>query len=304
MIDKIKGPRVLISVLVYNKVEDALNVVACFRRQKYPNYDIIVVDNASSLSHYEELRKKLSDIRIVRLDQNLGFAGGNNVALQIAKENGYDHVIISNDDIVFGDELVTNLIETAESKPKCGLVGVIEEDYYTGKVRAIGGDGFNFLRSRGKWTKNLPSGKKMSAEFDYVQGALMMLSKEALDSGIKLDEQFFMYCEEIDLGFQLKKLGLKAIVDLRTSVKHKSVPRNFIPYQGYYIQRNRLYLSRKHASGFVYLLSLINMTFVELPIKCLIRIVQGHSDYARACVAGFCDSFMGKMRQGRFVENK
>lgn len=296
-------PKILISILVYNKVEDALATVKCFRKQTYSNYQLVVVDNASSFSSFKKLQEGLPhDVQLVRLEENLGFAGGNNVALKMAAEHACDYVIISNDDIIFGDNLLANLVETAESQAACGIVGAIEEDYYTGKVRAVGGRGFSFLKSRGQWLQNLPLQQEDSAEYDYVQGALMMLSKKALQGGIKLDEKLFMYCEEVDLGFQLNKIGLKSVVDLRTRVRHKSVSRSFVPYQGYYIQRNRLYLSKKHAPLHLYLLSVLCMGIVELPIKVFLRTLQGNFSYARVCMSGFADAVKGVMGKKHFKE--
>jgi GT2 family glycosyltransferase len=287
-------PKVLVSILCYNNAEDTAETIRGFRTQNYLNFELIVIDNHSTTDCVPQLEKLFPDLRIIRLASNTGYTGGNNAALEIGLKEGFDYVLISNHDVTPGEGLLSCLIETAERQNRCGIVGVIEEDYFTGEIRTVGGIGFRFWKARGKWIRKLPEGQTV-LKVDYAQGAVLLFSREALVRGIRLDERLFMYCEEIDLSFQLKEKGLEAFTDLRCRVRHKSVPTRFNPFQGYYLQRNRLYLCRKYAPLSVFFLTMLYFSLFELPLKGLVRSLQGHPDYARACWRGFRDGLKGEM---------
>lgn len=292
-------PRVLVAILNYNEEDETVQAIACYQEQTYPNFDLCIVDNGSKKGCVDKIREQFPDIEIIRLKENLGYTGGSNVALNKGFNEGYDYVVISNNDIVIQENLLANLVETAEQRGSCGIVGTIEEDYYTGEVRAVGGRNFKFWRSRGEWLKVLPEGCKDVIEVDYVQGVVVMFARRALLAGMRYDERLYNYCDEFDLYFQLREKRLKAFVDTRCHVRHKYFNKSFRFSQGYYAQRNRIYLSRKHASFWQYLTAVFYMGLVELPAKGLIRSLQGHGRYAWICFLGFLDGLTNRMSVGR-----
>ena len=190
-------------------------------------------------------------------------------------------------------------MDTAENNSSCGIIGGVEEDYDTGNIRAAGGRNFKFWKSKGEWIKTLPENNKQAIEVDYVQGALVMFSSAAIVAGLRFDEKMFMYGDEIDMHFQLKKKGFKAVIDSRCRVRHKSPPQTFSLFQGYFIQRNRIYLSRKHASRLQFIVAVVYTGLLELPVKALVRTLQGHGRYAWACFLGFVDGLTNRMSVGR-----
>ncbi len=290
-------PKVLVSILTYNNVEDTLEAVKCFRNQSYQNFYLQVVDNASPNPVGETIKNTFPDLEVVVLNQNHGYTGGNNWAFDRGLREGFNYVLISNHDLICGPDMLQHLVETAEKMPNCGMVGVIEENYQTKEIRTIGGKGFSFLKARGHWERTLPYNMPDNEvlEVDYVQGALILFSQKALQKGIRLDEKLFMYGEEIDLGFQIRTAGLKAYVDLRCRVRHKSLPQQFNTFQGYLIQRNRLYLARKYGTTMNYIFSVFYMGLLELPMKFVIRTFQGYPHYGWTCWLGFFDGLRGKM---------
>ena len=268
-------PSVLVSILAYNHFDDLIETIRCLKAQSYKDFHLQVIDNASTDNIVPRLKEIYSDIDVIQLTKNRGYTGGNNVALEKGFQQGYEYTFILNDDISVEVNFLAHLIETAKSDVDCGVVGVIEEDFYTGKIRTIGGSSFHFRRARGQWLKDIPKLASNSLQVDYVQGAALLFTARALAQGIRFDEKLFMYCEEIDLGFQLREKKLKALVDLRTRVRHK-----------YYLQRNRLYLCRKYGSRAIFFQACCYMCFIELPLKMVLRTLQGHPRFAWACVRG------------------
>lgn len=294
-----KDPKVLVSILNFNSSKEVLRTIECFQAQTYPNFDLQVIDNASTEDCVPLIRSRFPDLRVIELERNTGYVGGNNFALEQALEKHYDYVLISNHDIVVDENVLKRLVEASEKKPLCGVMGVVEEDYETGVIRAVGGKNIRLWRGKGEWVKNLPERNDPPViEVDYVQGALVLLSRKALDAGIRFDPKLFLYCDEMDLSFQLKKAGLKAYVDTRNRLRHKMIHKPYNSLQGYCIQRNRLYLSRKHGSCLVYGVSVF-LGLGELALKGLIRSVQGHPRYFWVCLLGFFDGLRGQMGVGR-----
>lgn len=175
-----------------------------------------VVDNASADGSAEMVRQRFPAVRLVAHDENLGFAGGNNLALQ---EMGFGtrttprHVLFLNPDTrVVGDAL-GSMVRFLDSTPQAGAAG----------ARLVHGDGsfqhsaFRFpglaqvfldffplhhrlLESRinGRYPRRLyEAGQPFRV--DHPLGAAMMVRGEALVQTGSFDERFFMYCEEIDL---------------------------------------------------------------------------------------------------------
>jgi GT2 family glycosyltransferase len=101
-----------------------------------------------------------------------------------------------------------------------------------------------------------------------------------------MDETLFMYFDEVDLGFRLKEKGLRALVDGRVVFRHNREPETFAPRVGRLMQRNRLYVARKHGRWFEALFYALYSTLFELPAKVVVRSLQGRARFALACVAG------------------
>ena len=160
------------------------------------------------------------------------------------------------------------------------------------------------IRDYSMWLTTIPRWTNPVIQVDYVQGALVLFTRKAVTSGVLFDTNLFMYGDEIDLYFQLQKRGQKAMVDMRCRVRHKSLYNRFNLLQGYFIQRNRLYLSRKYAPYYVYLLTILYTIAIELPVKMFVRTIQGYPYYAWSCALGFVDGLRGRMLVGRGLTQK
>lgn len=296
------APRVLVSVLVYNHADDAIETLRALQAQTYPHMDLLVIDNASTTDCVAQIHAACPNVEMARLADNGGYAGGNNAALERGLRDGYDYVIVSNDDVAVDEGLVARLVATASADVQRGVVGVVEEDYHSGQIRVIGGRDFCFWRARGRWITAMPAHHAGTLRVPYVQGALLLVSRRALELGVRFDERLFMYCDEMDLGFQLDRVGLQAVVDLDCRVRHKGVPRRFARHQGYFIQRNRLYICRKHGSALARCVATLFVLGVELPVKGLLRTLQGQRRYAAACWRGALDGLCGRMGPAHHME--
>ena len=291
----LKSPKILVSILHYGSLSDTINTIRSFKLQSYKNYNIQIIDNCSNTFDEDLIKKDIKKIKIIRLKKNKGYAGGNNLAIELAIRGNYHHLLICNNDIEVNNNLLSNLVEASVNNPKAGLIGVVEEVYFSNDIRTIGGFGFNTITGKGNWEKTTKHKLKKYIEVDYVQGALMMITHIGLNHHIQFDEKLFLYYEEVDIQFLLKEKKLKAIVCSNNKVKHKGIPYKYDLMQGYYLQRNRMYLIKKHGNQFQILLSFFYFFIFELPTKLFFRSIHGNFKFAIACIYGFIDGLKNRM---------
>jgi GT2 family glycosyltransferase len=114
--------RVAVVVLSWNGREDTLACLASLAGVDYPELTTIVVDNGSTDRTGEAVRALHPKVDIVRTEENLGFAEGNNVGIRRALELGADHVLVLNNDVEVDPGFVTALVEEAKRRPEAGAL--------------------------------------------------------------------------------------------------------------------------------------------------------------------------------------
>lgn len=295
-------PRVLVSVLNYNSVDDPVATLRSLRQLDYPNFHLQVVDNASATDCVARIREQVPGIDVRVLDRNLGYTGGNNHALRQGLAEGYDYVFVCNEDIELDPGALTRLVDTAEAHPDAGVVGAVEVCFFTGDVRAVGSDGFSLWSLRPRWVAELPAPGTGPFETGFVQGAAVLFTRRALEAGVLMDEDLFIYYDEIDVGLKTYGAGLKVYVDPAVVVRHKNRPKHMNARSAYLHQRNRVYMARRYGKWYHRLVLHARMALFELPAKVVVRSAQGHRRFARACVIGYLDGVAGRMGAGRVAE--
>jgi len=296
--DASRYPRVLVSVLNYQSVDDSVIAIRSLQKQDYPNFRLQLLDNASLGDCVARIRAQVSDVDIRVMPENLGYCGGNNYVLRQALTQGFDYVVVCNQDIEVSTDAVRRLVESAESHADAGVVGAVELCHFTNTVRAARGSGFSLWTGRSIWSDDVPAGETL-LRADYVQGAMVLFTRRALEAGVFMNEDLFMYGDEADLGFRLARAGLEAYVDTRVVVRHKNRDKYFNLRAGYLHQRNRVYLVHRYGRWYHRIGFHLGVALVELPIKVLLRAMQGRVRFAWACVLGYADGVSGRMGAAR-----
>jgi GT2 family glycosyltransferase len=294
----VREPRVLVSVLNYRSVDDSVIAVRSLQRQDYQNFRLQLLDNASPADCVEQIRARVPGLDIRVTSKNLGYCGGNNYALRQGLAEGCDYVIVCNQDIEVATDAIRCLVETAESHPDAGVVGAVELCHYSNTVRAARGIGFSFWRGRTIWSDDVPPDNAL-LRADYVQGAMVLFTRRALESGVFMNEDLFMYGDEADLGFRLARAGLRAYVDARVVVRHKNREKYYNARAGYLHQRNRVYLVHRYGKWYHRIGFHAGVALFELPAKFFVRSAQGRARFAWACVLGYIDGVFGRMGAAR-----
>src|SRR5438477_5017358 len=106
-------PKVALVILNWNGRDDVLNCVSTLPRLRYRNYEATVVDNASSDGSVEALHTRFPQQRILRMEKNLGFCGGNNRGIADAVARGAEYVLLLNNDTEMHPDLIGALVQVA-----------------------------------------------------------------------------------------------------------------------------------------------------------------------------------------------
>lgn len=195
-------------ILNHNGEEFLKECLDSLEKQAYPNYEIIVVDNASTDSSIKLIERNYPWVRVIKSKTNLGYAGGNNLGIENARGN---YIVILNNDTAVDKHWLEELVGIAESDRKIGIVG--GKVYYfdcPNKIQSIGGrlhewNNFILFGSRiGENQEDIGQYEKCG-EIDYALGCAFLIKKEVLENIGLFDEKYFIYNEEIELAYRAKK---------------------------------------------------------------------------------------------------
>ncbi|MDH4135795.1 MAG: glycosyltransferase family 2 protein [Anaerolineae bacterium] len=296
-------PWVTIIVLNWNGLADTLECLESLAGLDYPTYEVVVVDNDSTDGSVEAIRARFPQVTLIENGENLGFAGGNNVGMCYAMDQGTDYVLLLNNDTIVDPEFLTTLVKAAESDPSIGIVSPIL--YYYDEPHTIWCAGASIDWRRGV-THRLRAEEPDDGqderihEVDFVSGcALLAKSSVVKDTGL-MDHEFFLYYEEADWCVRARAQGYRIVFVRAAKVWHK-VSRSAgqdTPLVSYYMTRNTLRFLWKNLSGGRRLLAVFRHTVRTLRTILSLWIKHRHSKArtdATARVRGLLD-FVG----GRF----
>jgi len=216
----IESPLVSIIILCYNKVEHTEKCLeSLFRNTSSSNFETIIVDNASVDDTSGLLESYGTKLKFIHSLENRGFVGGNNLALQYAQG---DFVVFLNNDTEVQPLWLENLYKTFVYYKDAGAAGA-KLIYPNGKLQEAGGVIFNDMNGWNYGKNDNPYDSKYSyiREVDYCSGAALMVKKDILMRIGGFDERFApAYCEDTDLCFNIRKLGLKVYYNPFSTVIH------------------------------------------------------------------------------------
>ena len=203
---------------------DCLTSVLAGLRRSGLKGQVCVVDNASADGSAEMVRQRFATVRLLALRDNLGFAAGNNAALKEIEADhslGPRHILFLNPDTVILDDALGTLVRQLDSLPDAGAAGarlLNRDGSFQHSAFAFPGLAqifFDFFpvhprlldsRLNGRYPRRLYE-QERAFPVDHPLGASLMVRAEVLVQVGGFDEQFFMYCEEIDLCRRIKAAG-------------------------------------------------------------------------------------------------
>ncbi|PJF20922.1 MAG: glycosyltransferase family 2 protein [Phototrophicales bacterium] len=225
---------------------------------------VYVVDSASSDGTVEALRAEFPQADIYASPENLGFAAGNNHAIRriMALENPPQAVYLLNPDTITHPGATRTLYNALMAEPDLGLVGA-RLSYEDGSFQhaAFAFPGLRqlwveFFPTPGRWIEGRFNGRYPRAwydsgqpfDVDFTLGATMMLKYKVIQQTGMFDENFFMYCEEIDWAWRIHQAGWRVKCVPAAHITHLSGQSTgqVKPQSVVNLWKSRLYLFEKH----------------------------------------------------------
>ena len=246
-------PKVAIITLTWNSYEVTRDCLLTLRKVDYPNFEITVVDNGSTDRSWERLGREFPDARRIYNPTNLGFAGGNNVAIRDVLARDPSYLLLLNNDTLVAPNFLSEMIRAAEANPAIGLVNPkILYDKPADRIWYAGGSyrrGWSFAKHFG--ANRTDKGKYNRArEVSFVTGCALLVQAELVRKIGLLDEAFFLGFEDLDWCVRARDAGFKAVYVPSAVVWHRTgwVTENNLgkPLKDFYYVKNSVLLARKH----------------------------------------------------------
>lgn len=240
-------PTVYIVLLNYNGWADTLACLESLQKLEYPDYNVIVVDNASTDDSLVHLTQTSYAFQLIRSNQNLGYSGGNNLGIQAVIEasktlDSKPLVWILNNDTTVKPDALKEMVWLFHQTG--GLVGSMIR-YPDKRYQQVGHKLY-------PWTGGI-RGYHEGETFDTMpvmslSGASMLVPLVVFEKIGLLDDSFFLYCEDVEFCLRAQKNGLKANVALDSIVYHHegATTSQWPKHTQFYYQRNRVRLFFKH----------------------------------------------------------
>jgi GT2 family glycosyltransferase len=245
-------PKVFIIILNWNNYKDTAECLESLAKIRYPNYEIILVDNGSSDGSAKALEKEFPHVTLLRNPVNAGFAGGNNIGMKQALKSGADYVLLLNNDTTVSGDFLDVLIDFGQDHESVGILG--SKVFYYGDPQRIWSMGGYFRRGKGSMNTighNRPDSARFqkAVEVDYVPGCAILIKKHVFEKIGLLDEDYFFFAEESDFCLRAKKNGFQVFVVPASHIRHKTsqaLGHAYSPVYVYFRSRNRLLLVYKN----------------------------------------------------------
>jgi GT2 family glycosyltransferase len=246
-------PRVAAVVVSYNGREITLQAVASLQRMDYPNFDLIVLDNASTDGSSAAIAREYPDLRQIRLDVNRGSSAGYAAGFRWAFANGYDYVLLLNNDIEVEPGMLAELVAVAESDPKIGCVG--PKCYFHGDRQRLWSAG-GVLRFRESITRERGYGEIDRGQFDrdeevgYVNGCAILIRRAAAEAAGVWDDLYFICVDDADFCTRVKRRGFRCVFAHRAVLYHMVAltTGGYRPDRNYQLGRSGAIYVRRYAN--------------------------------------------------------
>ncbi|MFH0712177.1 MAG: glycosyltransferase family 2 protein [archaeon] len=265
--------KVSVIILNWNGSKDTLECLDSLFKSDFLDYEVVLVDNASSDKSVEEFEKiKNKRVRLIFNEKNLGFALGFNKAVKSILNKESKYVMILNSDVIVDKFFLGRLVGLMDKNDDVAIASPVVYDYYNKKeLSKMDFPGrFNLKNGGGEpWFKDADEIRKIKNSFkvDYGCGSCWIIRKKIVKDVGFFNEKFFAYAEEIDMAMRLKKSGYNFYINPNSKIWHKvgSASGKILGFRLYYSIRNMIWIERIHATRKEFLFFVLNFCFKKFP---------------------------------------
>lgn len=248
-----KTPSVLISVLNFNDFLSTKKCVESLNKYIKDGEEILVIDNNSPDNSFKKLKNNFNNIKIIKSKINGGYASGHKIAVEYAIHKNFELLWILNNDLTVREDTLSELI-SAYLMHGVGIYGSISLKSEKPDIINFGGGStediskpFNYNDYENFSLKDYNIETRFRA-VQSVEGSSLLIPTKIIKKHGFMSEQYFMYGEETDYCYRLKRLGIKSYVVPKSIVIHKGSESMKGKYylEAYYRRRNFLYFEKNN----------------------------------------------------------
>ncbi len=221
--------------------------------------DTTVVDNGSTDGSAALVASRYPEVRFLALNSNFGFSRANNAAIQDALERGSDYTLLLNNDTFAATDFVSQMLSVMDADPT--IAAVCPKIYFAHKPTTLwyaGGD-FNLwtsaTRHRG-WMQTDEGQFDDDRDITQATGCAMLVRRSAIEKVGLLDEQFWIYAEDLDWSVRFCKHGYRLVFAPKAHLWHldgatnvKVLAKGSEERRQFLTTRNMVFVARKHVRG-------------------------------------------------------
>ena len=251
-----------------------------------------MVDNASKQDEATVIQQRFPQVKVIRSEKNLGFAGGNNLGIQAAQGK---YLFLVNNDTIFKDFNLQSMIDRLESSSNIGAVcPKIRFSWDNNPIQFAGYTPLSKITVR---NQAIGFGEEDRGQYNtphptpYAHGAAMMLKREVIDNVGLMPECYFLYYEELDWSMMITRGGYEIWYDPACTIYHKEsqTTGQNSPLRTYYITRNRLLLVKRNWKGASKCLSYLYIICIVSVRDIIKYAIHGQWKLAKAVYRGVQD---------------
>lgn len=270
-------PLISIITVNYNQSVVTSQLLDTLKNLTYSKYEIIVVDNGSSIESPDWLKEKYPAINLIKTGENLGFAGGNNVGINASKG---EYLLFINNDTEVPANFIEPIVQLMENNSTIGMVSPKIKFYWDPSIIQYAG----FTKMSPITIRNHSIGylQKDSDSFNTtmethsIHGAAMMVKREVIERIGLMPQIYFLYYEEHDWAVKAKKANYKLYYCAQSYILHKESisTGKYSPLKTYYLNRGRLIYTIRNSNKRDLILSLLFQFFISLPKNSIVYTIK------------------------------
>jgi len=202
-------------VLSWNGREDTIECLESLARVSWQGLRVVCVDNGSTDGSQAAIRERFPAVRLIEAGANLGYSGGNNLGIRRALEEGAEWVVLINNDSTVATDVIDGFAAAARVRPRAGILA--GKVYFADRPHTIWFAGQRVSeyvgysgRPRGYGREDAPRYCQLGPT-DRAVGALMAVSREAIDAVGMLEEDLFAYVEDVDWALRVRRAGFEVV---------------------------------------------------------------------------------------------
>ena len=238
-------PHVAVMIITYNAQQYLGDLFVSLAKTDYPQdkLHVVVLDNASGDGTAQTIRASYPKVHVITSLENTGFAKGNNIAAAFAQAWNPKYLVLLNHDTEVGPLWLVNLVRTADSDSTIGIAqSLLLLHPQKNLINSLGNEihflGFGYSRGYREPYRAIEPPSYQATEIPYASGAAMLLRNEVYKKIGLFDERFFMYHEDLDLGWRARLWGYRIVLAPSSVVYHKYLfSKSITKY--YWMERNR-----------------------------------------------------------------